>query len=163
MAHFVKKEIPVGFVKATSISAPGRNITVRTLEGDVDVPVKDDVYIIIGVDGEIYPINKTKFDASYKPADVPYVFPGEYPPAAVDVKTGERIELLPFAHSCIASAKDGGIYARVLDHRVKVFTKWDPDKYYLGVPGDYLAVRADDNKDVYIIAKDIFGKTYENA
>ena len=59
------------------------------------------------------------------------------------------------------SAKDGGIYARVLDHRVKVFTKWDPDKYYLGVPGDYLAVRADDNKDVYIIAKDIFGKTYE--
>lgn len=161
MAHYVKKEIPVGYVKATSFALPGRNITVRTLEGDVDISVQDDVYIIIGVDGEIYPISKAKFDASYKVSDAPYVFPGEYPPAAVDVKTGERIELLPFASSCIASAKDGGIYARVLDHRVKVFTKWDPDKYYLGIPGDYLAVRADDNKDVYIIAKDIFGKTYE--
>jgi len=31
----------------------------------------------------------------------------------------------------------------------------------LGVPGDYLAVRCDDNKDVYIVEKNIFGKTYQ--
>ena len=52
------------------------------------------------------------------------------------------------------------IYARELDHRVKGFTAWDPDKYYLGVEGDYLAVRADDLTDIYIIAKSVFERTY---
>ncbi|MBR4994334.1 MAG: DHH family phosphoesterase [Lachnospiraceae bacterium] len=159
MEHYVKKETPVGFVKATDLAKVGRTITVRTLEGDVDFPVKKDVYIIIGVDGEIYPIKQAKFEASYKVTDAPYVFPGEYAPAVVDVKTGERIEILPFAKSCTTS-DDGGIYARELDHRVKIFTTWDPDKYYLGVPGDFLAVRVDDHKDAYIIARDIFFKTY---
>ena len=56
-----------------------------------------------------------------------------------------------------------GIYARALDHRVKIFTTWDPDKYYLGIPGDYMAVRCDDLSDIYIIAKDIFEKTYRKA
>ncbi len=77
-----------------------------------------------------------------------------------NTETGERIRLLPHAHSCLAIG-GAGIYAKELDHRVKVFTTWDPDKYYLGVPGDYLAVRVDDLSDIYVIAGDIFDKTYE--
>ena len=52
------------------------------------------------------------------------------------------------------------IYARKLEKRYKVFTAWDPDKYYLGKEGDYLAVREDDLSDFYIIAANIFVKTY---
>ena len=59
------------------------------------------------------------------------------------------------------AAGGGGIYAKQIDHRIKIFTTWDPDNYYLGVPGDYMAVRTDDLKDVYIIARNIFEKTYE--
>ena len=85
--------------------------------------------------------------------------PAEYSPRVTDIVTGARMSLLPYAKACIASG-GAGIYARELDHRVKVFTAWDPDKYYLGVPGDYLAVRVDDPSDIYVIARDIFLKTY---
>ena len=80
----------------------------------------------------------------------------------IDTETGEHIGILPYAKSCIALGGTG-IYAKELDHRMKIFTTWDPDKYYLGLPGDYLAVRTDDLTDIYIIARDIFMKTYKET
>ncbi|MBR6257454.1 MAG: DHH family phosphoesterase [Lachnospiraceae bacterium] len=158
--RYVKKEVHVGYVEAAKVVKSGNKQTIRTLEGDVDVKVDDDVIIILGVVGETYPISREKFERSYRLDDEPYVFPGEYPPAMVDTKNGERYELLPHVKSCVGGG-GGGIYAKPLDHRIKIFTTWDPDNYYLGVKGDYLAVRTDDRKDFYIIAKDIFEKSYE--
>lgn len=160
MLHYQKMEVPVGYVKATDLADAGTKVMIRTLEGDVDVMVEDNLYIILGIDGEIYPCRENRFLSSYRLDSEAYQYPGDYPPAVVNATTGDRIELLPFARKCI-SLGGGGIYAKELDHRVKVFTSWDPDKYYLGVPGDYLAVRADDLSDVYIIAKDIFYRSYE--
>lgn len=158
--HYVKSEVMVGYVDAGKLAPAGTKIMIRTLEGDVDVEINDTFVIIIGVDGEIYPTGKDKFSASYRLTDEKYVYPGEYSPKVTNTSTGERISLLPFADSCIAIG-GAGIYAKKLDHRVKVFTTWDPDKYYLGVEGDYLAVRADDLTDTYVIANNIFNKTYE--
>ncbi|MBR3039153.1 MAG: DHH family phosphoesterase [Lachnospiraceae bacterium] len=158
--RFRKLEVPVGYVKATDLAETGDKIMIRTLEGDVDVTVEDDLYIILGIDGEIYPCREKRFENSYRLIDIPYDYPAEYPPTVLKTLTGERIEILPFAKSCVTLGGKG-IYARELDHRVKVFTSWDPEKYYLGVPGDYLAMRADDLKDVYVIAKDIFVRSYE--
>ncbi|MCR5670876.1 MAG: DHH family phosphoesterase [Butyrivibrio sp.] len=157
--HYVKREVNVGYVKASDLATVGNKVMIRTLEGDVDVVIGDDTYIIIGVNGEIYPINEDKFRASYRLSDEVYVFPGEYAPSVMNHATAERVPLLPCARSCVA-AGGGGIYARELDHRVKVFTRWDPDKYYLGKEGDYLAARVDDPSDVYVIAREIFEKTY---
>jgi len=159
MKHYVKKEVKVGYVEAIKLAKPGSTVKIRTLEGDVEVTVKDDVYIIIGVEGEIYPITKKKFEASYRQDADDYVYTGEYPPAVIDIVSAERIPILTHAKSCIAKG-GSGIYARKLEGRVKVFTSWDPDNYYLGVPGDYLAVRADDHSDIYVIAAGIFDKTY---
>ena len=162
LKKYMKKSVEVGFVDASKLAPIGTTITIRTLEGDVDVKVEDDLYIIIGVAGEVYPCRKAKFEKAYKVVEGEYVFPGEYPPTVVNAMTGDRIALLPYAAKCIATG-GSGIYARVLDKRVKVFTAWDRDKYYLGVEGDYLAVSVDDLSDVYVIAKDIFAKTYEEA
>ena len=70
------------------------------------------------------------------------------------------MKLIDHAKVCIAS---GGahIHAKELTVRVKVFTAWDAEKYMLGKPGDYLAVRCDDKHDIYVVERDIFFKTYE--
>ena len=161
-AKYKKKRFSVGFVMAKDLAEPGREITIRTLEGDVDVTVTEDLYIIINVNGEIYPIRQQKFERSYELSDAPYAFPGEYQPNVIDNGNGERIPLLPFAKSCISIGGDG-IYAKDITGRVKVFTAWDPDKYYLGRTGDRLAVRVDDLSDVYVIEGGIFAKTYERC
>ena len=151
---------PAFSCKILDLAEAGTKVMIRTLEGDVDVMVEDNLYIILGIDGEIYPCRENRFLSTYRLDSSAYQYPGDYPPAVINSVTGDRIELLPFARKCIALG-GGGIYAKELDHRVKVFTSWDPDKYYLGVPGDYLAVRADDLSDVYIIAKGIFYRSYE--
>ena len=158
--YCVKLPVTVGFVDAVSLSDPGTVITIRTLEGDVDVTVTADLKIIIGVDGEMYPCSGDKFNKSYTESSVKYSFPGEYPPTVIDIKNAQHINILPFAKSCTA-AGGSGIYVRELKSRVKVFTAWDEQKYYLGLPGDYLAVRADDTSDIYVINRRIFEKTYK--
>lgn len=161
-ARYRKKRFHVGYVQAADFAGPGRTVTIRTLEGDVDVTVSDDLYIILNVNGEIYPIRRDKFERSYQVSDEEYVYPGEYRPNVIDNETGERIPLLPYAKSCISIGGEG-IYAKPVSGRVKVFTAWDPDKYYLGKSGDYLAVRVDDTSDVYVIEGGIFSKTYEKC
>ena len=159
MEHYIKKDVRVGYLKAMDLAGKDCRIMIRTLEGDIDINVDEETYIIIGVSGEVYPIKKSKFETSYKCVDDEYIYPGEYAPTVMNSMTGERMKILAHTKSCISIGKVG-IYAKELDHRVKVFTKWDNTKYYLGEEGDYLAVREDDLTDVYIIAREIFNKTY---
>ncbi len=156
---FIKREVLMGYVEGINLGEIGRRVVIRTLEGDVEVTIKEDLIIVFGIEGEMWPIEKKKFEVSYRKSDEEYVYPGEYEPTVIDSETEEHINMLPYAKSCIALG-GSGIYAKELDHRVKIFSTWDPDKYYLGVPGDYLAVRTDDHKDIYIIARNIFKRTY---
>lgn len=162
MKTYSKKKIPLGYVDLSNIMENGTNITVRTLEGDVDMKVDGSFYIMIGLKGEVYPISKEKFEKSYDRVDGPYVFEGEYEPTIHDKYHGVVINLIEHAKVCINSGKNK-IYAKELDKMVKIFTLWDSEKYYLGKPGDFIACRLDDDSDVYIIEHDIFYKTYEPA
>ena len=155
-----KKRFLLGYVEAAQLFPDGHRICVRTLEGDVDIIIKASTYIMIGVDGEIYPIDRAKFEERYEYSDEPYSFKFEYEPSVKDLLTGKSKPILPFAKSCI-SVGTAEIYAEELDHMAKVFTAWDPDKYYLGKKGDYLAVQRTDLSDVYIINRTVFEKTYE--
>lgn len=162
MEAYRKKKIPIGYVDADQVFPLGTKICVRTLEGDLDVSIYDDLYIMIGIQGEVYPNDRLKFERSYKYLDEPYVFQGEYEPSIKDVAEGKSVSLIPYARSCVPTG-EVFIYVKKLDHRVKVFTAWDEEKYMLGKEGDYLAVRKDDLHDVYIIEQKIFGQTYEKC
>lgn len=164
MVLYAKKKLPIGFVKADTMLPVGTPITIRTLEGDMDLCVEEDLYIIIGIKGEVYPNRKEKFERSYEVVDRKYdfnecVLEGDYVPTIKNQITGENMLLTNYAGVCVPTG-DVRIFAKPLDHDVKVFTAWDNEKYMLGRTGDYLAVRTDDYHDVYIIERKIFGKTY---
>jgi phosphoglycolate phosphatase len=162
MPKYVKKKIPVLSVPSIDIFPPGTRIMIRTLEGDAEAIASADTVFIIGILGEVYPIQAEKFRRSYRPlAGVEK--PGRnfsYAPTVKNKITGDSAELFPYALPCLA-AEEAVIHAVPLSRHTKVFTVWNPDGYMSGKPGDYIAVRRDDHNDVYIIRQDIFHQTYE--
>lgn len=156
---YTKLPFELGYVRGLDVAKEHQMVVVRTLEGDQVISIEKDTYIMIGIQGEIYPITEDKFNVKYNRLDGEYVSNFEYNPELIDGDTGTRINLLEKAHKCVSTGL-GNIYARELDHRVKIFTAWDRERYYLGKPGDYLAIREDDLNDVYIIAGSIFPVTY---
>lgn len=165
MKPYLKRKIPVGYVKADEVLPVGTLITIRTLEGDVDMRVEEDLYIMIGIKGEVYPNRRAKFMESYKTLDQKYnereiLDTTEYAPTIKNRENGENLPLTDFARLCVPTGETH-IHARPLEKGVKVFTAWDKSKYMLGRPGDYLAVRSDDLHDVYVVERNIFARSYD--
>ena len=113
----------------------------------------------------MYKNDKKYFLEHNTPTDRPYFFKGEYAPTisaavrAESIEDDKRKNLMDYAKMCIP--KQGSrVYAKKLTRRTKVFVPWS-ESYMLGVPGDYLAARKENPKDVYIINRDIMGKSYE--
>lgn len=160
MELFKKKRIKRGFVNPSEFLPEGTPIVIRTLEGDVEQEVDKDFYIMIGLKGEVYPIKKENFQRGYEVLDEDYEFNAMYEPAIHLKNERKIINLVSYAKPCINNVVSS-IYAKELTKMVKVFTMWDEDNYYFGKPGDFIACSKDDHKDVYVIERDIFFKTYE--
>lgn len=159
---YMKKAIPVGVANATDFLRVGTPILVRTLEGDVDLIVEEDLYFMIGVEGEVYPIHKEKFERTYSYVEEMPEFDMEYAPTVRNNIDGEIYKLLDHMRTCVAKGETK-IYAKPLETNVKVFTAWDENKYYRGLVGDYIVMREDDIHDIYIVRRDIFLKTYDEV
>ncbi|MDE6024204.1 MAG: DHH family phosphoesterase [Lachnospiraceae bacterium] len=166
MKRYEKKNLPIGYVNIWEVLPIGTPITIRTLEGDVDMVVEQDLIVMIGIRGEVYPMRMEKFNRSYHVEDRPYVYETDtdmkYIPTVKVRSTGETLTLTDYARTCTPSGTIY-IYAKPLLRGVKVFTAWDKEKYMLGRPGDYLAVRSDDLHDVYVVEQKIFGRSYKEA
>jgi phosphoglycolate phosphatase len=162
MRRFRKLPIPVGYARTEDMFPEGTQISIRTLEGDVDTVASKDTYLMIGIRGEAYPIKKTRHEESYDATDAPFIPDAEYAPTVTDKVTGEKKSALPFARTCIPK---GGkiIRAHELSRNTKVFSNWDREKYFYGRAGDYIAAPEADFKDAYIINREIFDMTYCNA
>jgi phosphoglycolate phosphatase len=157
--RFVKLKRPQRFARSAEIFPENTHICIRTLEGDIDMVASSDVYIMIGIENEIYPIRREKFEREYEIVTERYTLDAEYPPLVIEIMTGRRISLLPFAHTCIPK-KGKSIRAMLLSKDTKVFSDWDRGKYFLGRVGDYIAVPETDFNDVYIINHRIFNDSY---
>lgn len=161
-ALYRKKKVPVGYVKATDLFPEGEDILIRMLEGDVRKKVTSELYIMIGVNGEIYHSEESKLRKNYDLTDDPFPIDGGSPwqPKIYRYVDREVKLLAPYAKICVA--RDGAIIrAAQLGCRLKVLTVWD--EWHLGEVGDWLASREDDCQDVYIIQKAIFEQTYERV
>jgi len=160
MPKYRKLPLPVGFAKSAEVFPEGTKITIRTLEGDVDTVTDNDVYLMIGIQGEVYPIKKERFEMSYTVPGDDYSVEAEYTPSILNRFTGEKKLILPFAKTCIPK-DDKLVRARVLTKDTKVFTSWDTERYYHGGEGDLLVANEGDYGDCYIVRGDIFKDSYQ--
>ena len=154
-----KLPVTVGVADLNTVFDAGEEVRVRTLEGDIDVKVSPDQYLMIGVNEEIYPIKKATFEKNYRLTDGEFEFQNEYIPGVRTCKDGKHLSLEGLTAKC-ESLGSSLVYAKRLDRRTHVFTIWDPQKYISGEKGDWIAVQKDNPEDVYIIADDIFSQTY---
>ncbi len=162
MKLYNKKEQRLGFVKLSDIFPLGSLVEIRTLEGDINIRLEEDKFLMIGIDGEVYPITKEKLERSYQITGNKLDRTFEYEPTVKNVLTGEKKGVLGAANEVISTGRVR-IYAKPLNRYVKLFTAWDDEKYYSGTPGDYIAVREDDEHDIYIISKKLFDLLYEEV
>jgi phosphoglycolate phosphatase len=159
-ASYEKLPVCLGYIRCRDVAPDRTKLSIRMLEGDIDIDANDSTYLMIGVSGEVYPIEEKKFFDTYTLSDEPFFLDTEYPPVIIDKLAGERIHLLQVARSCVSRQKSV-ILAKVLTKGVKIFTKWDPDNYFKGEPGDWLAVQPNNPADAYVIKKMIFPLLYE--
>lgn len=165
MELYQKKEMVLGFVRANNVYSLGTKIRVRTLEGDLDMEVRDDLIIMIGIKGEVYPIKEEKFNRSYRvlkeQSDLSdTTIQMKYIPIIKNRTDDTAALITEFAGSCVTTGTSQ-IYVKQLDKTTKIFTAWDEEKYMLGKAGDYLAVRKEDHHDIYAVEENIFELTYE--
>ncbi len=161
MHLYTKLEQKLGTVRLSDVFPAGSVAEVRTLEGDVNVTVNEDTYLMIGIEGEIYPITEQKLMNSYTFTGFQFSREFEYEPSIRNTATGEIKPVMPYAKTVISPPGTARIFAKPLGHAVKLFTAWDDEKYYSGNIGDYIAVREDDPHDIYIIKGRLFDSLYK--
>ena len=159
-ARYRKLPLPFGFVNSTEVFPAKTSITIRALEGDVDTRTDDDLCLMIGVEGEVWPIKRARLEQTYNLLGTPYCRETEYAPMILNRHTGERRGLLPMAIACVPK-EDRIVRGIELEKDTKVFTSWDLERYYSGKKGDFLVAAEGSYADCYIIRRDIFFKTYE--
>jgi phosphoglycolate phosphatase len=168
MRIYKKKPLTVAYVEMSEVFTPGTAISVRTLEGDADFEITGDTLLMIGIQGETYPISRETFDKTYEKLDGTFEFnpliedEKFYVPTAHDKLYGKQYELMQFAKPC-APTGSSFIYAAPLKRDTKIFASWYPDGYMFGKPGDYVAVRFDKPLSSYIIDNKIFDYSYEEV
>lgn len=165
MTLYSKKRNKWAVVKSTDIAQAGETLIVKSLENESgeEVIAADDVYIMIGCRGEIYHIAAEKFNNTYEASGEKLdIFEEmlDFIPEVQLVATGEYIAVDEKAQICYPQ-KSVKIYAEQLQGRTKIFQGKGTGDYFLGRAGDYMAIRVDDIRDIYIIQKEIFEQTYE--
>ena len=97
MRRYNKVEQSLGAVKLEEVFPIGTPINIRTLEGDVDTVIDKEAYLMIGIDGEIYPIKEQKLLNSYQFTNFRYTRDFEYEPRIRNTVTGEIKKVLQYA------------------------------------------------------------------
>ena len=162
MKMYEKQPQLLGCARLAEIFPVDTAVNIRTLEGDISIRIDEDMYLMIGIEGEVYPITKEKLSSSYAFTGEKFKGTFEYDPCITNALTGEKKDVTKYAEF-VQSTGGVRIYAKPLTGYVKLFTAWDDEKYYSGTPGDHIAVREDDPHDIYIINGRLFDRLYKEV
>ena len=157
-----RKPCIYGYVKTTDIFPEDTDCKIRTFEGDEFVTASEKLYLMIGFYGEVYPIEKEKFEKRYQAREEAFNKVFEYPPSVRKMEDDMMYEILPFARQCIC-VDDTPIYAKHLLNPTKVFSKGTYDKYMYGNSDDYICCTYGEEQDIYLMKQEVFETTYEEC
>ncbi len=156
---YERKEMVKGYVAAKNLPFINSKIVIRTLYGDSEICLREKDYLMIDLDGKVFPLKEDRFLAEYEPLEQKYDQLFEYEPTARNDVTGEIFPLLSLA-KCCKGKKNTYLYAKKLRRITKVFTLWDEENYLYGKVGDYLLMRSDNKKDLFIADQKVFLESY---
>ena len=162
LRRYRKQSGSYGFVVSSDLFESGTELRIRTLEGDVFVTASNNVYIMIGNRGEVYPVERDVFEQRYIVTGKPFVHELEYEPTVTSLTHAQVINIMKYAREC-TSGGGAVILAKELDKYTKVFTRWDYEGYMSGAAGDMLCYSETDERDVYIVKRCIFDETYKEV
>ncbi len=152
MKLYKRKMEQLCYIKATDIAEVGEVISFRTEEKTWELEVKEEMYCVVERSGEVLPMPDDLFERFFQPADEEA--PKDYlqKKKRIMVKRAEdnrAYSLSKYVNVCYPT-DNFCIYAQKLEHCVKVFPKWDDEKYLRGMRGDYLAVSSHDLHNIFI-------------
>jgi len=137
----------------------GTKIMVRTFDKDIHLSVDGTQCFIIEQNGDIRSISKAEYEKDYKISNIPFECKAKYLPSIKSMKEATSLQL----EQCIASCTpktDFTYLVRELSTATKIFMLENEDSYVIGQKGDYIACKARDPKDVFIIKAATLEKEY---
>ena len=153
---------PSGYIHSSDLFTNYTPAIIRTIVGDVHITVNPDLYIMIGLKGEVHTIEKESFLTNHTLIDTPFVVEdSQYFPSIKSKLDDKVISLEGLIKTCIPKDNDS-IYIKKLSKITKLFTDWNKDVYMYGKVGDYLAIRKNNPRDMYIIPAKCFDKLYSH-
>lgn len=157
---YAEKEHNLGYIKSSDIVPSGTVVRLRSAKGDVLFEASPNKFIVTDKSGRCFPVDKPDFEFHYLPVDDSFAFEGcDYEPTII---SGENT-----AHSIVerfrpcVSRHANPVYVKRLERSLKLYTKHDKRDYLMGQEGDFLAVKASDPTDIYIIDVAILESLYE--
>ncbi len=156
--RYVKRPLRLAYVPAEALPRAS-TLHIRMLEGDITLACGPDTHLMIGLQGEVYPIARAAFDAAYTPLNEPLLLDVPYAPTVLDTLAGVRLPLADIARPCLRR-EGSAVRAAPLERGMKLFTRWDADNYIKGEKGDWLVWPEDDPRDMYIITAALFPVLY---
>lgn len=160
LEEYIRKPIPMGYVMATDIFPVDSVVMIRTLKGDREVRIEEDMVFTIGIKGDVFVRSKEKIMREYRLYEWQFKLANlEYEPTAKNKADDKVITLSEYARVCVFHGEKR-VKAQKLTQKVKIFTIEDEDNYILGKEGDYLVVKNSDSHDLLTMDQKFFEQCY---
>lgn len=163
MKEYIRKPIPMGYVMAADLFPVGDLVTIRTMRGDREVRIEEDMVFTIGIKGDVFVRGKEKIMREYRLHEWQFELANlEYFPTAKSVTEDKVVSLAECAKVCVFHGEKR-VSAKRLEQKVKIFTLEDDSRYILGKAGDYLVVKNNQKRGMHTMDPKFFEQCYRLA
>ena len=163
LKEYIRRPIPMGYIVAADLFSVGELITIRTMRGDKEVRIEEDMIFTIGIKGDVFVRSKEKIMREYRLYEWQFNLANlEYYPTAKTEGEDKVVPLAEHAKVCVFHG-DKRVTAKRLERKVKIFTLEDESRYILGKEGDYLVVKNNARRGMQAMDPKFFEQCYRLA